>query len=53
MNVGFYTGEYAAKKIEISRSMLPELYAGAGVLWSGDEAGDIHVIVLLSSAWDR
>ena len=52
-NVGFYTGEYAAKKIEISRSMLPELYAGAGVLWSGDEAGDIHVIVSLSSAWDR
>ena len=28
MNVGFYTGEYAAKKFEISRSMLPELYAG-------------------------
>ena len=24
----FYTGEYAAKKFEISRSMLPELYAG-------------------------
>ena len=28
MNVGFYTGESAAKKFEISRSMLPELYAG-------------------------
>ena len=27
-DVGFYTGEYAAKKFEISRSMLPELYAG-------------------------
>ena len=27
-DVGFYTGEYAAKKNEISRSMLPELYAG-------------------------
>lgn len=52
-NVGFYTGEYAAKKFEISRSMLPELYAGAGVLWSVDEAGDIHVIMLVRSAWDR
>ena len=29
-DVGFYTGEYAAKKFEISRSMLPELYAGRG-----------------------
>eukprot|EP00435_Cladocopium_sp_Y103_P043159 s4006_g12.t1 len=27
-DVGFYTGEYAAKKFELSRSMLPELYAG-------------------------
>jgi hypothetical protein len=27
-DVGFYTGEYAAKKFEISRRMLPELYAG-------------------------
>ena len=27
-DVGFYTGEYAAKKFEIFRSMLPELYAG-------------------------
>lgn len=30
-DVGFYTGEYAAKKFEISRSMLPELYAGRGL----------------------
>ena len=28
-DVGFYTGEYAAKKFEISRNMLPELFAGA------------------------
>ena len=28
VNVAFYTGEYAAKQCEISRSMLPELYAG-------------------------
>ena len=27
-DVGFYTGEYAAKNFEIFRSMLPELYAG-------------------------
>lgn len=28
-DVGFYTGEYAAKKFELARSMLPELCAGA------------------------
>ena len=27
-DVGFYVGEYAAKKFEISRSLLPELFAG-------------------------
>lgn len=27
-DVGFYVGEYAAKQIEISRSLLPELFAG-------------------------
>lgn len=27
-DVQFYTGEYAAKKFEISRSLLPELFAG-------------------------
>ena len=31
-DVGFYTGEYAAKKFEISRSMLPELYSGQ-IFW--------------------
>ena len=31
-DVGFYTGEYAAKKFEISRSMLPELHSGQ-ILW--------------------
>ena len=38
-DVGFYTGEYAAKKFEISRSMLPELYSGQ-ILWF------INVLVL-------
>ena len=27
-DVQYYTGEYAAKKFELSRSLLPELYAG-------------------------
>ena len=32
-DVGFYTGEYASKKFQISRSMLPELCAGLRLLW--------------------
>ena len=35
-DVGFYTGEYAAKKFEISRNMLPELYAGSNYAVSSD-----------------
>ena len=32
-DVGFYIGEYASKKFQISRSMLPELYAGVLLWW--------------------
>ena len=32
-DVGFYAGEYAPKKFQISRSMLPELYAGVLLWW--------------------
>ena len=32
-DVGFCPGEYASKKFQISRSMLPELYAGVLLWW--------------------